>query len=81
MSFITQPLQSLFEVPKAPAMPPIVKAEKPPKETDESIKQVRQQQYSALLGSMSKNKTVGTNPLGVASDVLQTSRKSLLGGT
>ena len=76
MSFIT----SMFATPSAPELPPIVQAKPPPKETDENIKGVRERHYSALLGTMAKNKTVGTNPLGVASDTLQTSRKALLGG-
>jgi hypothetical protein len=77
MSFIT----SMFSTPSAPALSVVTPAKAAPKETDADIIKERQGFYARQLAANQKNTQIGTNPLGVASDVLQTSRKALLGGT
>lgn len=80
MSFIADILAPIM--PKAPEIEiPKVKAATPAPTKDTAAVEKAAQEFTAKQALLrAKNRTVATNPLGAASDLLQTSRKSLLGG-
>jgi hypothetical protein len=73
-------IMNIFSPPSAPDIPVVKKAEPPPKETSEEVTTAKRDFLSKQALLSAKNSTIATNPLGVASDILQTNRKQLLGG-
>jgi len=73
-------ISNLFSKPSTPDIPIVKQVIPAPTVEDEPVRQARRDFLAKQAALSAKNKTIATNALGIAPDILQTSKKALLGG-